>query len=60
MSEPSKSEIRVGDSVVHRSSRRGLRWRVVAVGGGFVSAERRRKGHVPIVAIYRTETWRKR
>jgi hypothetical protein len=54
------SEIKVGDSVVHRSGRRGLRWRVVAVGGGFVSAERRRKGHVPIVAIYRTETWRKR
>jgi hypothetical protein len=53
-------EIKVGDSVVARNGTRGLRWRVTRVAGGFVTAERRRKGHVPIIAIYRTETWRKR
>ena len=55
-----KDEIKVGDSVVARNGERGLRWRVTAVGDGFVTAERKKKGHVPIVAIYRTETWRKR
>jgi hypothetical protein len=55
-----KDEIKVGDSVVARNGRRGLRWRVTHVGNGFVTAERVRKGHVPVVAIYRTETWRKR
>jgi hypothetical protein len=56
----STTEIKVGDSVVHRTGTRGLRWRVTRVSGGFVTAERRRKGHIPIIAIYRTETWRKR
>jgi hypothetical protein len=56
--------IRVGDSVVARNGERGLRWRVTSVNppglDGFVIAERRKKGHVPITAIYRAETWRKR
>lgn len=53
--------IKVGDSVVARNGERGLRWRVTHVSkDGFVTAERHRKGHVPIVAIYRAETWRKR
>jgi hypothetical protein len=54
------SLIKVGDTVVARNGRRGLRWKVTHVSGGLVTAERRRKGHIPLIAIYRAEYWRKR
>lgn len=54
------AEIKPGDTVVSRTDHRGLRWRVTAVRDGWLTAERRRPGHVPVVAIYRTEKWRKR
>lgn len=63
-----------GDTVVQRGGKRGLRWRVTEVWPrghtlhGFVKCERnspgtpgyRKGGHrTPIVAIYKTETWRR-